>query len=104
MNLASKCLQYVKTKFFKFDGKTYDQVADSKRLGTQLGRVLSVMQGGEWKTLSEISFMTDDPQASVSARLRDLRKPKFGSHDIVRRNRGPKSNGLYEYKLSVKLH
>ena len=38
---------------------------------------------------------TGDPEASVSARLRDLRKKRFGSHIITRRY---VSDGLWQYR------
>ncbi len=103
MKFAKNCIEYIKAKVFKFDGKTYNPKHDAFRLKTQLGRVLDVMECGEWKTLGEIAKVTCDPQASISARLRDLRKPKFGSYVIDRRNRGPKEDGLFEYKLSKKI-
>jgi hypothetical protein len=54
------------------------------------------MQDGEWRTLSEISQTTGDPQASISAQLRHLRKPRFGSFRVEREYRG---NGLYVYRV-----
>lgn len=85
-----------------FGGVTYDPRLDEDRLTKQLGRVWDVMSRQHtdiWLTLAEISARTGDPQASVSARLRDLRKPKFGGYDVQRRRRGPAKNGLFEYRL-----
>jgi hypothetical protein len=59
-----------------FDGKTYDADRDFDRLGGQLGRGGSI--------------------AAISARLRDLRKPKYGSREVERRYL---HNGLFEYRL-----
>lgn len=42
---------------------------------TQVQRVLLSMSDGKWRTLEEISDLTGDTTPSVSARLRDLRKP-----------------------------
>ncbi len=82
-----------------FDGATYQPDKDQARLGAQLQRVLVVMQvGGRWRTLQEIASITGDPEASVSARIRDLRKPKFGGHQVEHRRRD--GAGLWEYKLS----
>jgi len=61
-----------------FDGDTYQPSLDFTRLTGQLGRVFDAMKDGEWRTLRAISYITGDPEASVSARLRDLRKQKFG--------------------------
>lgn len=81
------------------DGDTYDHHRDHLRLGAQAQRVLDVIGDGQWRTLSEIATATGDPEASVSARLRDLRKPKFGGLDVARRLRDEDMPGLYEYRL-----
>jgi hypothetical protein len=49
----------------------------------------------QWHTLADLAT-TGDPEASVSARLRDLRKPKFGGFHIERRY---VSAGLWAYRL-----
>jgi hypothetical protein len=54
-----------------FDGETYDEALDEDRLKTQLARVRALMWDQRWRTLDDISRATGDPQASVSARLRD---------------------------------
>ena len=59
-------------------------------------RVYTLMQDSEWRTLSEIARYTGDSEASISARLRDLRKPKFGGLTVNRRRR---SQGLHEYQV-----
>ncbi len=82
-----------------FDGATYEAEFDHTRLGGQMGKVYVLMSDGHWRTLDEISNATGAPPASVSARLRDLRKPKFGAHTVERRARGPRENGLFEYRL-----
>lgn len=81
------------------DGDTYTPELDRARLGAQAQRVLDLMNDGRWRTLGEISDQTHDPEASISARLRDLRKPAFGGHTIDRRHRGPAEHGQYEYRL-----
>ena len=82
-----------------FDGPCYDPVLDRPRLTGQILRVWRTLQNGRWYTLNEISARTGDPQASVSAQLRHLRKVKFGSHDIEKRRRYAKS-GCWEYRLN----
>lgn len=79
------------------DGSTYDHARDGQRLHAQHNRVLAFMRDEQWHTLSEIHNATGDPEASVSARLRDLRKKRFGSHNIERRY---VRRGLYEYRLT----
>lgn len=78
------------------DGKTYSHARDGARLALQHNRVLAVMQDGQEHTLAELAKKTGDPEASVSARLRDLRKPRFGSHDIRTRY---VERGLFVYRL-----
>lgn len=80
----------------RFGGDTYDPALDCARLTGQLLNVYAAMRGGEWHTLHELSEKTGGSEASVSARLRDLRKPAFGSHVVDRRRR---AGGLHEYKL-----
>jgi hypothetical protein len=80
----------------RFNGADYVPERDNKRLGKQLDRVVWAMQDEQWHTLSAVARMTGDPEASVSAQLRHLRKPRFGGHTVERRYM---SNGLYEYKL-----
>jgi len=82
-----------------FDGETYNPALDYDRLKKQLGRVFNLMADGKWRTLGEIAAALADPEASVSARLRDLRKPKFGNYKVPRRRRGSVKAGLWEYCL-----
>ena len=71
-----------------FDGVTYDPARDKARLTRQLERVYEVVRHGDWHTLASIASITGAPEGSVSARLRDLRKEKFGSYDIRRKRVG----------------
>lgn len=81
---------------FRFNGPDYDRGRDSERLTLQHERVLAVMQDYRPHTLSEIADITGDPESSVSAQLRHLRKERFGSHEITKTYLG---HGLYEYLL-----
>jgi len=83
-----------------FDGRTYDSSVDKGRLVRQLAKVKRLMLDGEWRTLDEIATEVDSPPASVSARLRDLRKEKFGGYTVDRRRKGP-TRGLFEYRVSI---
>ncbi len=91
----------VKPSFNKseFDGVTYEPKFDATRLRGEMARVYKLMSDSYWRTLREISDLTGDPEASVSARLRDLRKSKFGGHTVNRRRRGEASRGIWEYQL-----
>lgn len=79
-----------------FDGATYDHARDGARLGDQTHAVFNIMKDGQFRTLSLLAQMTGAPEASVSARLRDLRKPRFGGHTVNRKYLG---NGLFQYQL-----
>jgi hypothetical protein len=79
-----------------FSGETYEPGEDRDRLLRQLWRVFYLMKDAHWRTLFEIQQLTGDPTQSVSARLRDFRKERFGSHAVNRRRIGP---GLFEYQL-----
>jgi hypothetical protein len=83
---------------FNFDGATFDVAIDGPRLGTQLADVLNVMRDGGWRTLDEIiRAVGRGTQTGISARLRDLRKPKFGGWTVESRRRN--ENGLWEYRI-----
>jgi hypothetical protein len=79
-----------------FDGSTFSEPEDGSRLRKQLARVQAHMLMSDWQTLAEIEAATGTPQASASARLRDLRKRRFGSYLVERRRRSP---GTYEYRV-----
>ena len=84
----------------KFDGATFDPARDGARLTGQLERVKGIMADGAWRTLAELAALVDGSEAGVSARLRDLRKVKFGGHQVDRRRRG--DGGLHEYRLTLR--
>lgn len=81
----------------EFDGSTYDHAQDFTRLTKQLERVHHVLRDNQWHSLSQISALTGDPESSVSARIRDLRKPKFGGQLVQHRRN---ETGLWEYRLN----
>jgi len=81
-----------------FDGDTYDPGRDYIRLHGLLLRVFRFMSDGRWHLLRDIALSCGGTEASCSARLRDLRKQKFGAHDVVREHLG---DGLYQYRLII---
>ena len=83
----------------RFDGPAYDPARDQVRLSGQIERVFNLMRDGKWRTLGEISAATGDPESSISAQLRHLRKARFGAHTVNRRH---VENGLFEYSLEVR--
>jgi len=82
-----------------FDGHTFDPALDGTRLRTLLMRVHRLMHDGEWRTLARIVMAVGGSEAGVSARLRDLRKAKWGAH-TVERKRHPEADGLWLYRVS----
>lgn len=86
----------------RFDGSDYDPEKDDARLTGQILRVFNAMKDGRWRTLGEIETLTGDPQASISAQLRHLRKSRFGAHQVDKQPRGDRKRGLFEYRLIVR--
>jgi len=82
----------------RFDGRTYDHARDHARLTSQLVRVREVMRDGQWRTLKRIADDAHAPEASVSARLRDLRKERNGAW-IVESMRDDREPGVWWYRL-----
>lgn len=62
----------------------------------QLFRVKLALYKHGWKTLATLSEKTKAPEASVSARLRDLRKVRYGNWEVLKRRL---DDGRYEYRL-----
>ncbi len=85
----------------EFNGAEYDAGKDKRRLTGQILRVFMAMSDGCWRTLGEIAQITGDPEASVSAQLRHLRKKRFGEYVVERRARGDREHGLFEYRVVI---
>lgn len=79
-----------------FNGSDYVPERDDVRLSGQIERVWNCMKDGTPRTLGAIAAMTGDPEASISAQLRHLRKSRFGGHTVTKEYRG---SGLYTYTL-----
>ena len=86
----------------QFAGRTYVPERDQKRLTTQYERVEREVlyyqshfpPGNRWFYLRELSDELDIPEASLSARLRDLRKNGYiVERQYVRR-------GLHRYRVT----
>jgi biotin operon repressor len=84
----------------EFDGETYDPEKDKARLTGQLLKVYDTMKDGHWVTLRYVAAATGASEASVSARIRDLRKEKFGGF-TVERKRSEKHKGLWHYRIKA---
>lgn len=84
-----------------FDGNTFSAELDGARLSGLLFRVFSALSSGRWMTLQELQEKAGGSLCGVSARVRDLRKPKFGGYVIERRRRGNPKSGLHEYRMET---
>lgn len=80
----------------RFDGLTYMPRLDGPRLAKQYLSVFELMSDGHFRTLRQIAELTRCPESSVSARLRDMRKPRNGRHTVEREYAG---EGLWYYRL-----
>jgi hypothetical protein len=69
-----------------------DQLNTSK-WGDQVRAVYEVMRDGRWRTLAEIAFHAKAPEASASARIRDLKRK-----GIDHEKRKASGGSLYEYR------
>ena len=81
-----------------FDGETFRQDRDGQRLFRQLEAVKALMADGRWRSYTEIAQALDIPQASASARVRDLRKVKFGAYLVEKRYDG---DGLWRFRVEA---
>ena len=82
----------------QFDGETYIPMIDYKRLKGLLKRVYDIMSDGNWHRLAELAHRAQGSEASVSARIRELRKEKFGGFE-VQRKRHKTQKGVWLYRL-----
>jgi len=81
-----------------FDGATYDPQQDRARLTGQLQRVFDLLSDGQWWTLESLATVSQATTQSVSARIRDLRKDRFGAY-VIERERV--SGGLFQYRMVI---
>ena len=80
-------------------GPAFNSSRDESRLSFQRERIRDYMlKHGTWKTLAEIAVQLNEPEASVSAQLRHLRKERFGGW-LVEKRRREDSDGTWEYRV-----
>jgi hypothetical protein len=94
-------MQTLEQPALPFGGETFDPDQDGARLGRQLRLVLLHMlrTSPEWQSLEDISRGTGgEPHASVSARIRDLKKGWAGSYPIEKKRLAPGS-GTWLYRI-----
>jgi hypothetical protein len=91
--MSSEAVQAI----LSFDGPALEK-QDTQRLGKQSKAVLDLMRDSQWRTLREIANNIGvHSDASVSARLRDFRKKRFGAYTVNRRK--TEIEGLFEYQV-----
>lgn len=83
----------------RFGGEAYSPAHDCARLTGQLAAVYAATADHRWHTLAHLARVADASEASVSARLRDLRKERFGAWTIERKR---VDGGLYVYRRCPK--
>lgn len=79
-----------------FDGADVVPARDNVRLGGQTKRVFDLMCDGKFRSVTEVARALRIPETSASSQLRNLRKQRFGGHDVPTRNNDA---GFYEYRL-----
>lgn len=84
----------------RFAGSDYDEKVDGPRLAGQILRIRECMEGAGYLTLYQIELSTGDPQASISAQIRNLRKTANGGHTVDKRRRGKPGAGCWEYRFT----
>lgn len=97
MKESADLFTYEPPKATAFGGATYAPGFDYDRLKGQLKRVCDLMRDGQWRILPEIARAAGGSEAACSARLRDLRKKKYGSHAVERQR---VAGGLWRYRLT----
>jgi len=85
----------------QFDGQTFDAKQDGSRLASQFIATRELMLDHEWRNLAQIVLALRKQgihvtESSISARIRDLRKAKFGGYSVERRR---VIGGLFEYRI-----
>lgn len=84
-----------------FDGATYAPEQDQERLTNQQAQIRQLMLDGVWRTPEEVAQTLGLRLTSgTTARIRDLRKPRWGGYNVESRRRGAASDGLWEYRVN----
>jgi hypothetical protein len=76
-------------------GPAYDPALDHPRIARQHEVIRDYMLAIGWAKLSSIADALGYPEASISAQLRHLRKPRFGGFQVDKRRDG----NAWEYRV-----
>ena len=63
---------------------------------THTARTLAILKKGGWYTVQDLAPLINATETAASSALRDLRKPKYGQHNIFRRRL---ENNISQYRL-----
>ena len=69
---------------------------DVPRILTQFDELLNIMLYRGWFTLSRLHDLTGIPEASISAQIRHMKKPQFGSYIVNKRRM--LNSAIWEYQ------
>jgi hypothetical protein len=78
------------------DGITIDRDIDTPRLAPHLHGCFALLRDGQPHTIADVARAVGCTESAASARIRDLRKAKFGGHTVERQRVG---GGLFTYRL-----
>lgn len=78
-----------------FDGESYDRSRDQARLTSQLERVREILSDKQWHRLPDLKRTLNTTSSGVDARIRDLRKRRFGGYEIERKHL---EEGVFAYR------
>lgn len=67
-----------------------------EKMMNQIEKVWNLMRDSKPRRLQYIAYATGEPTPSVSARLREFRKIKRGSHTVLKRK---DEEGIYRYTV-----
>lgn len=85
----------------RFNGSDYNHERDGVRLAGQALKVFNYMKDSKWRSIRDIATEINEPETSVSAQLRNLRKQSFGGHTVDKIHVG---DGFWRYRLIEKKH
>ena len=89
-----------------FDGDTYDEQRDGTPLASQLDAVRDAMLNGQWWSYKQLRehlqrhHQIKATDTSLSARIRDLRKIRFGGYSVQSRR---KTHREWEYRIDLQV-
>lgn len=93
-----------------FSGSDYVAERDHEALANQIDRVRVTMGDQKWRSVASLQrriqerYGITDPENSLQAQLRNLRKPEHGGFEVLRDRRTPNGErGYYVYKLGDRV-